>query len=128
MAQALPFPRVSWAGVRHPAISGHGATAAIGTKEARLKQWVTQTPDGRTLRVKRVRSGRWVARCDDGAEVEDKLLDVALINAIRGDLAVIAHVPQAEYGPWIRAQADQIEREFLGDASSRPSARRPSPP
>lgn len=83
-----------------------------------MREWVTHTPDGRTLRVKRVRSGKWVARCNGGEEVQDELLDVALISAIRGDAAVTAHVPQPEYGAWIRAQADQIERELLGDASS----------
>jgi hypothetical protein len=35
-----------------------------------------------------------------------------MIEAIRGDAAVYAHSPKVEYGPWIRAQADRIERAF----------------
>ena len=40
------------------------------------------------------------------------LLDVAMIEAIRGDAAVSAHSPSVEYGPWIRAQADRIARVY----------------
>jgi hypothetical protein len=35
-----------------------------------------------------------------------------MIEAIRGDAAVYAHSPKVEYGPWIRGQADRIERAF----------------
>jgi hypothetical protein len=35
-----------------------------------------------------------------------------MIEAIRGDAAVYAHLPRVQYGPWIRAQADRIERAF----------------
>jgi hypothetical protein len=87
-----------------------------------MTEWATLTPDGRTLRVRRVR-GAWVAWCDEGEKAEDELLDIALINAIRRDAAVVAHAPQPEYGSWIRAQADQIERDFTR-ARKRPDASR----
>jgi hypothetical protein len=45
-------------------------------------------------------------------EAQNELLDVAMIEAIREDVAVYAHSPMVEYGPWIRAQADRIERAF----------------
>jgi hypothetical protein len=45
-------------------------------------------------------------------EARSDLLDVAMIEAIRGDAAVYAHSPRIEYGPWIREQADRIERAF----------------
>jgi hypothetical protein len=35
-----------------------------------------------------------------------------MIEVIRGDAAVHAHSPGVEYGPWIREQADSIERAF----------------
>lgn len=78
-----------------------------------MKEWVTQTPDGRRLRVVH-RGDTWIVRCD-GDEAQSDLLDVALIEAIRGDPSVCAHSLPLEYGPWIRAQADRIER-VLGSA------------
>jgi hypothetical protein len=45
-------------------------------------------------------------------EAQSSLLDVAMIEALRGDAAVYAHSPRVQYGPWIRAQADRIEHAF----------------
>jgi hypothetical protein len=75
-----------------------------------MTQWVTHTPDGRKLRVRR-EEDTWIVSCGEDVARND-LLDVALIEAIRAEPAVFAHSPQVEYGPWIRAQADQIERAF----------------
>ncbi len=75
-----------------------------------MTQWVTHTPDGRRFRVRR-EEDTWIASCGED-EARNDLLDVALIEAIRGEPAVFAHSPQVEYGPSIRAQADRIERAF----------------
>jgi hypothetical protein len=79
-------------------------------EEARMTQWVTAMPNGHELRVTRD-GGTWIVRCGED-EARNDLLDVAMIEAIRGDAAVYAHSPGIEYGPWIRAQADRIERAF----------------
>lgn len=76
-----------------------------------MTQWSTLTPDGRTLYVRR-ENDTWIAKCDDGEEARHELLDVALIEAIREEAAVIGHSPQHAYGAWIRARADQIERDL----------------
>jgi hypothetical protein len=75
-----------------------------------MTQWVTQTPNGRELSVRRA-GDTWIVSCGRD-EARSDLLDVALIEAIRGNAAVSAHSPSIEYGPWIRAQADRIERAF----------------
>jgi hypothetical protein len=75
-----------------------------------MTQWVAQTPNGHELRVRRA-GDTWIVSCGED-EARSDLLDVAMIEAIRGDAAVHAHSPRVEYGPWIRAQADRIERAF----------------
>jgi hypothetical protein len=79
-----------------------------------MPEWVTHTPDGFSLRVRR-EEATWIVRCGEDEEVRDELLDVALIEAIRGN-AVVVHSPQPEYGAWIRQQADGIERDFRSKA------------
>jgi hypothetical protein len=76
-----------------------------------MTQWSTLTPDGRTLCVRREK-GTWIAKCGDADEVQDELLDFALIEAIREDATVVGHSPQPAYGAWVRARADQIERDL----------------
>jgi hypothetical protein len=83
-----------------------------------MGEWATHTPDGRRLCVRRERE-IWIASCGEGTEARNKLLDVALIEAIRGGLVVVAHSSQLEYGAWIRAQADRIERDFSTPAAGR---------
>jgi hypothetical protein len=75
-----------------------------------MTQWVTLTPNGHELRV-RQDGDTWIVSCGED-EARNDLLDVAMIEAMRGDAAVFAHSPRVEYGPWIRAQADRIERAF----------------
>jgi hypothetical protein len=75
-----------------------------------MTQWVAHTPNGHELRVRRA-GETWIVSCGQD-EARNDLLDLALIEAIRGEAAVFAHSPNVEYGPWIRAQADRIEREF----------------
>ena len=75
-----------------------------------MTRWVTHTPDGRKLRVRR-EEDTWIVSCGEDEARNDlarnDLLDLALIEAIRAEPAVFAHSPQVEYGPWIRAQADR---------------------
>jgi hypothetical protein len=75
-----------------------------------MTQWVAQTPNGRELRVRRA-GDTWIVSCGQD-EARSDLLDVALFEALRGDSAVYAHSPSVEYGPWIRTEADRIERAF----------------
>jgi hypothetical protein len=49
-----------------------------------MTEWVTHTPDGLRLHISRKRD-RWLVRCEDGDEVRSEVLDVALIEAIRGN-------------------------------------------
>jgi len=70
-------------------------------------EWLTQTPEGLGLRVRR-EGATWIVRCGDGGEARNGLLDVALFEAIRGG-PVIAHSARPEYGAWIRELADEIE-------------------
>ena len=46
--------------------------------------WAGFTPDGQRLVVERERDD-WVVRCDDSKLVRGHLLDVALIEAVRGN-------------------------------------------
>jgi hypothetical protein len=73
-----------------------------------VSEWVTHTPDGLTLRISREEES-WIVTCDDGDEARSEVLDVALIEAIRG-ISVVAHSRQRVDGAWVRAQADRIER------------------
>ena len=58
--------------------------------------------------------GSWTVRC--GANnAQNRILDVALIEAIRADSDLVAHAREIDYAAWIRAQADRIEVE-LGQA------------
>jgi hypothetical protein len=75
-----------------------------------MTEWVTHTPDGLRLHISRKRD-RWLVRCEDGDEVRSEVLDVALIEAIRGN-QVVAHSTQRVDGAWVRTRADQIEREL----------------
>ena len=70
-------------------------------------EWVTRTPEGLVLRVRR-EERTWLVRCGDVHEARSELLDVALFEAIRGG-AVIAHSAHVQYGSWIRELADEIE-------------------
>jgi hypothetical protein len=86
-----------------------------------MGEWATHTPDGRRLCVRRERE-IWIASCGEGTEARNELLDVALIEAIRGG-PVVAHSSQLEYGTWIRAQADRIERDFSTPAAGSEASR-----
>ena len=74
------------------------------------QEWRTYTPDGRQLVVRREPEA-WVARCGSGREARSELLDVALIEAIRGDLDVIGHSLGLDYAEWTRGQADRIQHD-----------------
>jgi hypothetical protein len=76
-----------------------------------LRDWVRYTPDGLRVRVRRG-VDTWIVSCGEGHEARSKVLDVALIEAIRGMRAVLARPSAIAYGGWTRAQADQIEREL----------------
>jgi len=78
-----------------------------------MDTWHGYTPDGHELVVRR-ELGSWTVRC--GANnAQNRILDVALIEAIRADSDLVAHAREIDYGAWIRAQADRIEVE-LGQA------------
>jgi hypothetical protein len=75
-----------------------------------MTEWIMCTPDGLRLHVIREQD-RWLVRCEDGDEIRSEVLDVALIEAIRGN-QVVAHSAQRVDGAWVRTRADQIEREL----------------
>ena len=75
-----------------------------------MSEWVTHTPDGLTLHISRERDS-WTVQCEDGDKVRSDVLDVALIEAIR-ETPVVAHSARRADAAWIRAQADQIQREL----------------
>ena len=57
-----------------------------------MNQWVAQTPDGHELRVRRAGS-EWIVSCGQD-EARSDLLDVAMMEAVRGDAAVYARSPR----------------------------------
>jgi hypothetical protein len=75
-----------------------------------LQQWTTLTPDGRRLVVTR-EGGVWGVACGDSDEARSELLDVALIEAIRGNGASPGHSNSADDASWTRELADRFERE-----------------
>jgi len=71
----------------------------------RPREWVGYTPDGQRL-VVRCEDDVWLVSADGGEPVRHHLLDLALIEAIRGD--VRAHRFGIDYGEWTRLIADSI--------------------
>lgn len=74
-----------------------------------MQQWTTLTPDGRRLVVTRD-GGVWGVACGNGDEARSELLDVALIEAIRGSGGPSSHSSSADYARWTRDLADRFER------------------
>lgn len=72
----------------------------------RAREWVGYTPDGQRLVVKRERDS-WIVSSNGGTPARHRLLDLALIGAIRPD--VHAHSLNIDYGEWTRLIADSIE-------------------
>ncbi len=75
-----------------------------------MDTWHGHTPDGRELVVRR-EHGSWTVRCGANHS-QNRILDVALIAAIRADSDLVAHAREIDYAAWIRAQADRIEEEL----------------
>ncbi len=78
-----------------------------------MDTWHGHTPDGRELVVRREHDS-WTVRCGTN-EAQNRILDVALIEAIRADSELVAQAREINYAAWIRTQADRIEDE-LGHA------------
>jgi hypothetical protein len=78
-----------------------------------MDTWHGYTPDGHELVVRRERDS-WSVRCGTN-KAQNRILDVALIEAIRAGSDLVAHAREIDYAAWIRAQADRIEEE-LGQA------------
>jgi hypothetical protein len=79
-----------------------------------MDTWHGHTPDGRELIVRREHDS-WTVRCGT-TNAHNRILDLALIEAIRAESKLATQTHQIDYGPWIRAQADRIERQ-LGHAA-----------
>jgi hypothetical protein len=77
-----------------------------------MNTWHGYTPDGRELEVRRERDS-WFVKCGS-SESRNRVLDVALIEAIRTENDLTAHARQTEYAAWVRAQAARIEEELEG--------------
>ena len=75
-----------------------------------MNTWHGYTPDGRELVVRREQDS-WIVQCGS-SESQNRILDVALIEAIRTENDLTAHARQPEYAAWVRAQAAQIEEEL----------------
>lgn len=78
-----------------------------------MNTWHGYTPDGRELVVRR-EDDLWVVRLN-GNEVRNRILDVALIEAIRAENELAVHSGHFEYAAWVRAQAAQIEEELTDE-------------
>jgi hypothetical protein len=75
-----------------------------------MYEWRSTTPDGRKLVVRREHD-TWIVRC--GAALgRSRILDVALIEAMRANGDIVPHSSDVEYGAWTRDRADAIEQEF----------------
>jgi hypothetical protein len=75
-----------------------------------MDTWHSHTPDGHEFEVRRERDS-WTVRCGAN-KAQNKILDVALIEAIRADSDIVAHKREIDYAAWTRAQADRIEEEL----------------
>jgi hypothetical protein len=75
-----------------------------------MDTWHGYTPDGRELLVRR-EHGSWTVRCGAN-QSQSRILDVALIEAIRAATDLVAHAREIDYAALIRAQADRIEEEL----------------
>jgi hypothetical protein len=75
-----------------------------------MDTWHGHTPDGHELVVRRERDS-WTVRCGIN-KAHSRILDVALIEAIRADSDLVAHAREIDYAARIRAQADRIEQEL----------------
>lgn len=73
--------------------------------ERRAHTWEGYTPAGQRVIVGR-RDHVWVVTCDDGEPVGHRLLDLALIEAVRNDGQ--AHWYGIEPGRWAGVIADVI--------------------
>jgi hypothetical protein len=85
-------------------------TVSIGSgaelpSDDRAPVWAGFTPAGQRLVVKR-ELNEWMVRCDDTEAVRDRLLDVALVEAIAGD--VEAHWLGIDPGRYARIVANSI--------------------
>lgn len=78
-----------------------------------MNTWHGYTPDGRELVVRR-EDDLWVVRLN-GNEVRNRILDVALIEAIRAENELAVHTGHFEYAAWVRAHAAQIEEELTDE-------------
>jgi hypothetical protein len=79
-----------------------------------MSTWHGYTPDGRELVVRREPES-WLVRCG-ASESRNRILDVAMIEAIRGRDHTVAHTRHSDYAAWVRAQAAQIEEELGGQS------------
>lgn len=75
-------------------------------------QWTTFTPDGLRVVVTRLQDG-WSVSCGEGDAAIHQLLEVALIEAIRGQVDFAGHSMQIDYAAWTRDLADQIQGEAM---------------
>jgi hypothetical protein len=87
-----------------------------------MSDWQAETPDGRVVEVWRI-GDLWRACCGD-SEAESRLLDVAMMEAVRADSEVLAHERAPDLPIWVRTQAALIEERL---APSEP-AQRPEEP
>jgi hypothetical protein len=77
---------------------------------AQMNTWHGYTPDGRDLVVRR-EGDSWFVKCGS-SESGNRILDIALIDAIRTDNDLVAHARRPVYASWVRAQAALIEEEL----------------
>jgi hypothetical protein len=76
-----------------------------------MNSWHGYTPDGRELGVRREQDGTWVVQCGAN-ESSNRILDVAMIEAIRTSNDLVPHSRELDYAAWVRAQAARIEEEL----------------
>jgi hypothetical protein len=67
--------------------------------------WTGYTPAGQHLAVQR-HLGVWIVICDDHEPVRHRLLDVALVEALRSDVEL--HWHGVDQATWTRLIADSI--------------------
>jgi hypothetical protein len=77
-----------------------------------MRSWRAETPDGRPVVVWR-RGDLWRARCG-ASEADSRVLDVALMEAVRADSEVVPHEQTAALPHRVRTQAARIEDTLSG--------------
>jgi hypothetical protein len=77
-----------------------------------MSEWLTYTPDGRSLTVRRGDGEMWTVACGESGAVEAPSLHEAITRALAESEPVSLHSSRSKLDEWIGARCRQIEAEW----------------